>query len=627
MCGLAGLISFKGEPIDQTVLIRMGDAIRHRGPDGQGLFLKDGVGFIHRRLKVIDLETGQQPCYNEDGSVMALLNGEIYNYQELRQRLIGKGHKLQSKSDTEVLVHLYEETQDLSFLADLNGMFVFVIYDLKKQVTWIARDRTGEKPLFYFNENKKFGFASEIQALLEVPGFNGSVSDAAVSLYFKYGYIPAPYSIYESVFKLEPAHYLKITPSGVSKSRYWEHPMPQADDSLGFAKAFDEFEYLLNDAVKIRMIADVPLGAFLSGGIDSSAVVALMKDLTSHQVNTFTIGFGESSYDETNSSQAMAERLSTSHHMDRIEASFLGAVPEILERFGEPFADSSAIPTFYLCRAARQHITVALSGDGADEVLGGYNRYVAGQFGSAFLSGPKILRPKYILSQIAKLPETHAYYGSSPLKKIKLFSRFLAELVEDRDFVAPVVFDSTLGRNLLNKDVSSRNNPSSDPVLEAARYYNKLDLTSQMLWTDFVSYMPDDIHVKVDRMSMAHALEVRTPFMDHRLIEFLSRVPLKFKIRGFHTKILLRELLNKKLGSPYKKSKHGFVAPVAQWLCTSLKPQFLSLLASPASKRYLNQDYVHMLFKRHESGKVDLSSELWSVYAFLLWASTKRAMH
>lgn len=628
MCGIAGIVNFdQSLAVTKNSLQAMGDALYHRGPDGEGLYQDGAVGFIHRRLKVIDLETGDQPCFNEDKTVVTFLNGEIYNYQELRSNLSSRGHQLTTKSDTEVLAHLYEEKRDLSFLDQVNGMFCFTIYDKILDKVFVVRDRTGEKPLYYFQNSQGIAFASELSALKTLDGFSAEIDSQAVYLYFRYGYIPAPYSIYKSVRKLEPGTFLEISNQQVKKRRYWELPLPHARYDLDSSQIFEQFSGLLEDSVKIRMIADVPLGAFLSGGIDSSTVVALMRKIAPTQsVQTFTIGFEDSSYDESFSSASMARRLGTNHCARKMSSMNLEEIPKILARFAEPYADSSAIPTYYLCQEARKHITVALSGDGADEILGGYNRYVAGQYATAFLEIPRPLRPRYLLKLAESLPDSHAYYGRSSLKKIKLFARFLSEIYEDEDFIAPVQFDTRNLQKVLSDEFLDQlqSTSNSNPVLEATRKLREFDLTTRMLWTDFVSYMPDDIHVKVDRMSMAHALEVRTPFMDHRLIEFLSTVPLSQKLKGNHTKILLHRLLDQLLGEKYIKSKHGFAAPVAEWMCGSLGKDLLNQLEHPVAKQYLDRKSIAGMLELHKAGRADYSNELWGIYSFLEWLRNEK---
>jgi asparagine synthase (glutamine-hydrolysing) len=437
MCGIAGVYYLDGQLPEEGPLRRLGDALRHRGPDDEGVFVHESFGMVHRRLSIIDLGTGQQPIFNEDRTVVTILNGELYNYRELRQGLETRGHVFSTRSDTEILVHLYEESGNLDFLAQVNGMFAFAIYDLRTRSLWLARDRTGKKPLYYYNDGRLFAFASELQALKELPGLKLSICPQAVDAFLRYNYVPSPLSIYREVRKLPAAHVLRLERGRVHIDRYWRMPAPHPDGNLSDDAFEQAFRDHLSAAVGSRLISDVPLGAFLSGGLDSTAIVALMCDGQDSTVSTFSVGFGSGSFDESQEAAEVARALGTDHHVERQESIDVGDIDRILRQFGEPFGDSSAIPTYYLCRMARTRVTVALSGDGADEVLGGYNRYVAGQFAERWARLPRPLRVRRPLRWIAALPEGTGYYGDSFTKKLKLLTRFVRRLEDDPANIMP----------------------------------------------------------------------------------------------------------------------------------------------------------------------------------------------
>ena len=521
MCGIAGIYFLDGRRPEAGLLRRVGDAMRHRGPDDDGVFVHDAFGMVHRRLSIIDLNTGRQPIFNETGSVGTILNGKIYNYLELREDLEARGHVFSTNSDTEVLVHLFEEAGNLDFLDDVNGMFAFVIYDLQSRTLWLARDRTGKKPIYYYYDGRQFAFASELQALTQFPGLHLSVSPKAVDAFLRYNYVPSPLSIYREVRKLPAAHVLKLEGGQISTHRYWRMPVPKPDRRLSDGAFQEAFHEHLARAVGGRMISDVPLGAFLSGGLDSTAIAALMSDRSGSAVSTFSIGFGSRSFDESGQASEVARALQTDHHVEMQETIDVNDIDKILWQFGEPFGDSSAIPTYYLCKMARKGVTVALSGDGADEVLAGYNRHVASRFAARWARLPGPLRIRQPFRWIAALPEGTGYYGDSFTKKLKLLARFVDRLEENpENFMPfmPIVIDDGARSSMYSESFRQAvaEDDCRDPVLDVARHYAGLGLVERMLWTDLETYLTDNIHVKIDRMSMAHSLEVRCPFLDVR---------------------------------------------------------------------------------------------------------------
>ena len=626
MCGIGGILYLDGRQPDETQLRRVGHAIRHRGPDDEGIFIHESFGMVHRRLSIIDLSTGRQPIFNETRSVVTILNGEIYNYRALRRGLETKGHRFSTDSDTEVLVHLYEDHGDLGFLDQLNGMFAFLIYDLERRVLWLARDRTGKKPIYYYRDAQQFAFASELQALKQLSGLRFSPSPQAVDSFLRYNYVPGPLSIYREVRKMPAAHVMKVGGGRIDMNRYWQMPTPQPDESMSDDDFHDEFRERLGQAVRNRLIADVPLGAFLSGGLDSTAIVSVMSEQAQRPVSTFSIGFGNRSFDESHESSAIAAALGTDHHVEVHERIDLGDIDRIFAHFGEPFGDNSAIPTYYLCKMARRHVTVALSGDGADEVLAGYNRYVAGQFASDWQRLPRVLRPRWPLRWIAALPEGSGYYGDSFVKRLKLMSRFVDRLETDPRNIVPIVLDDEARVGLYSPEFRAElaANREEDAVLGYVLQHAQLDLTERMLWTDADTYLIDDINVKVDRMSMAHRLEVRCPFLDVRLMEFLATVPLRLKIRRGKTKRLLRAFVATRFPETAKRRKHGFEAPIGEWLKADLRERVDGLFVSDLAGDFFDRERLRGLLDAHRNRNQDLSKPIWAVFALLQWAESQK---
>jgi asparagine synthase (glutamine-hydrolysing) len=579
---------------------------------------------VHRRLSIIDLSTGHQPIFNETGTVVTILNGEIYNYQELREFLMAKGHVFNTSSDTEVLVHLYEETRNLDFLSHVNGMFAFALYDLQSRTLWLARDRTGKKPLYYYCDSDRFAFSSELQALRQVPGLRLTLSPRAVDAFLRYNYVPSPHTIYREVRKLPAGHLLKVRGGDVGVQRYWRMPAPDPDLQLSDEAFGEAFREHLARAVSSRMVSDVPLGAFLSGGLDSTAVVALMSGERGRTVSTFSVGFGSSSFDESEHALAVARALGTDHHVEMQESFDLNDIDVILGHFGEPFGDGSAIPTYYLCRMARKWVTVALSGDGADEVLAGYNRYIAGQWASRWSRLPPLLRLRAPLQWVETLPEGTGYYGGSVTKKLKLLARFIDRLDENPANIMPIVLDDAARSSLYSDAFAATlaDEEESDPVLEVARHFSGLDLIQRMLWTDLETYLADDIHVKVDRMSMAHSLEVRCPFLDVRLLEFLATVPLHLKIRGAETKRMLRELVGQLFPLVARSPKHGFEAPIGEWINGGLRDRIDDLFAGSRAAEYFNRARLLAMLDVHRTERKDLAKPIWALFVLLQWSES-----
>lgn len=622
MCGIAGYLAGGGLCPEQEVVRGMCDRIRHRGPDGEGCYVDEVVGLGHRRLSIIDLEGGRQPLGNEDGSVQIVFNGEIYNFQELMKDLKRRGHRFQTRSDTEVIVHLYEEVGE-SVPEHLNGMFAFAIWDRRRQALFLARDRFGEKPLYWTDSipGMRFCFASELKAMTWMPGFPSRVRPESVSDFLALGYVPDPHSIYAAVRKLEPATSMTVTAEGARRQRrYWTPCFAQASGAWTKKASVEEVDFLAGDAVRSRMVSDVPLGGFLSGGVDSSTAVAYMARSAPGRVKTFSIGFTTEEFSELEYARLVAEKYETSHHEEVVTPSIGEMLGTLVRQYDEPFGDSSAIPTLYLARMTRKFVTVALSGDGADELFGGYRRYayaleaermrgrlptwvrrgVMVPLGNVYprLEGlPRVFRAKSTLQRLAStLGEAH-------------FDA-MACLRQDR---LKEVLGAPLGKQL--GGYSSRRS-FSERFLEFA----DLPPLAQMQAVDWQTYLPGDILVKVDRATMAYSLESRAPWLDHRLADLAAQLPTESKVLGGTGKVLFKQLARQYIPEQLvTRRKQGFAVPMALWFRTSLKVPFERAVFRAELEPYLDMDGVRRLWASHQSGKCDHSSGLWNVLMLAYW--------
>jgi len=617
MCGIAGFIRSCGECADETVLGRMGNAIRHRGPDAGGEYLDDYVGLAHRRLSIIDLSPqGNQPMLSYDGRLVIVFNGEIYNFQSLRADLERSGVQFRSKTDTEVILALYQQ-RGTDCLQLLNGMFAFAIWDTVDKTLFLARDRIGKKPLYYYHGgDDRLAFASEIKSLLQLPGIRRDIEPTAIIDYLKYLYIPAPKTIYRNIFKLPPAHFMMLRPGGEPHIyEYWDIDF-SAPTSCSISEAEDTLLELLQDSTTCRMIADVPLGAFLSGGVDSSAVVALMARESKGPVRTCTIGFADKKHDESRYAREIAELFATDHREYTVQGNLQDTVVQMPKYFDEPFADSSAVPTYHVSRLARQAVTVALAGDGGDESFGGYAKY------SVELK-ENLARHAVPRSLLASLNAAAGTFKHPLARKVRSLTGS-ALLDPARAFYRTNthIEDETLGQ-LLSEGIK-RSCAGYDPAEHTMRYWDRVrgaDHATCMIYTDLKTYLPDDILVKVDRMSMAHALEVRAPFLDYRIIELAASFPSQWKIKGNGKKIILRKTFSHLLPRIIlNRSKHGFTVPLDAWFRGELKALTEDCLLRQASlEAYLNMDTVRHLWLEHQQKKADHGSLLWSLLMLALW--------
>ncbi len=623
MCGITGIVDLAGQrPVDEARLRAMNGALRHRGPDGDGFHLEPGVGFGHRRLAIIDLEGGKQPLYNEDETVVVTYNGEIFNYQGVEQELMARGHVFRTRCDTEVIVHAWEEWGERC-LERFNGMFAFAVWDRNKQSLFIARDRLGVKPLYYAHlPDGRLLFASELKAILTHPDVPRRIDPRAVEEYFAFGYVPDPKTIYRDVHKLEPGAYLSLKRGQreVKPVRYWDVPLTGARQPAQPEAAWQaELRDRLKESVRKRLMSDVPLGAFLSGGIDSSAVVAMMREIGTNDILTCSIGFSEPRYDESRYAQMVADAKHTNHKTEIVEASDYGLLDELVDIYDEPYADSSAIPTYRVCQLARRHVTVALSGDGGDENFIGYRRYrlfaaeeavrsrvplalrqaVFGPLGRWYPKldwAPRIFRGKTTFQGLARGTVDAYLHGVSICSDEMRAALFSADFRRDlQGYAAREVFHGHVAGKQFD-----------DPL-------------SLVQYLDFKTYLPGDILTKVDRASMAHSLEVRTPFLDYEFVEWVSSLPASVKLRGGEGKHLLKESLRPLLPEEVLfRKKMGFAVPLDVWFRGSLRDHILEVVKGPrlAESGFFDPATLHRLVADHQSGRRDHSAPLWSLLMF-----------
>lgn len=629
MCGICGIIDHKGGLVNESMVKSMADKLSHRGPDDQGIYCScestPAVALGHRRLSIIDLSrNGHQPMSNEDGSIWIILNGEIYNHKELRPELEKKGHKFISNTDTEVVVHLYEEYKE-ECVKYLRGMFAFAVWDANKKSLMLARDRAGKKPLLYYHDGEVFCFASEFASLLESGSVKKNINHVAISNYLTFGYIPAPSTIYRNVLKLPPAHILILRDNKVTLRRYWELDYSNKV-KISEGEAADEVLRLLKEAVKIRLYSDVPLGAFLSGGIDSSAVVGLMSELAGDRVKTFSIGFEEKDYNELAYARNIAERFGTDHHELIVRPNAIKILPLLVERYGEPYADSSSIPTYYVCRETKRFVTVALNGDGGDELFAGYERYHAMLASEVYGRMPGLVR-KSMKFFVHALPDS-----ADPKNNIRRLKRFFdgIDLPPASRYVRWLgIFSEKLKKELYAESYAS-NPEGSDPISLIRRYLSDSSvpgLLDRLLMADTNIYLPDDLLVKVDIASMANSLEARSPFLDHKLMEFAASLPAQYKMKNFTKKYILKKALKGLVPDEnLHRRKMGFGMPVGKWLKGELKDLMTDTLLSENSfgKLYFRQKTVESLIDDHIRAGKDRSFRLWALLMLELWYQKAR---
>ncbi len=621
MCGISGIFEFeRRDEIPQEIVHRMNETIIHRGPDDEGIFCDKGVGFGFRRLSIIDLAGGHQPISNEDGRLWVMLNGEIYNYPELWRELEGKGHRFSTRSDTETIVHLYEEYGEDCF-QKLRGMFAIALWDSEKRKLLLARDRVGKKPLFYAADSKRILFGSELKVLLAADGLSREIDREALSDYFSFGYIPSPKTIYRAARKVKPGHYLVASEGRVREVCYWDISFAKVEN-----RSEDEWCELLRhqlcEATRVRLMSDVPLGAFLSGGVDSSSIVAMMSKLMRRPVTTCSIGFEEKEFNEAGYARQVAQIFKADHHEETVRPSALEILEKLVWHYDEPFADSSAIPTYYVSRVARRHVTVALGGDGGDESFAGYRRYMLdynenrlrghlppalrsavfgplGRWYPALAWAPRVFRGKATFQSLSRTP-LEGYFNSvsyfRPGEKNRLFTP---------------EFEKSLG--------------GYDSMEVFSEHFNRADTDdplSRIQYLDIKTYLPDDILAKVDRASMAVSLEVRAPLLDHQLMETVAQIPSSLKLRGRSGKYIFKRAMASILPDDIlHRRKQGFAIPLGRWFRQELREVTEKTLFG-STDGILDSTFLKKIWDQHQRGRYDRSAHLWAVLMFRKWKET-----
>jgi asparagine synthase (glutamine-hydrolysing) len=619
VCGIVGQARGDGAAVEAGLIESMCAGLEHRGPDARGVHVDGQIGLGIQRLRVIDLATGDQPVFNEDRSVAVVLNGEIYNYRELRERLRANGHRFATDGDTEVIAHLYEE-EGPGFVDSLVGMFGVALWDARRQELFVARDRIGKKPLFYADRGGVLSFASELWALLADDGISREIDPVALDRFFTYTYVPSPFSAFRAVRKLPPGSLLRWRNGQTSVERYWKADFGPTLDVDSEQEAGELVRDAVREAVRRRLVADVPLGAFLSGGIDSTAVLAAMAELSSQPVQTFSIGFEQAGFDELPYAGEIAEIFGADHHQLVVRPDAVEMLPKLARHYGEPFADHSAIPSFYLAEMARRNVTVALTGDGGDEVFGGYGRYAHGA-----MIGRLDRVPAGVRAGLAGLAARVRADGdvNSLRNRLRRAASLLPLAPEERYVRAMSRFGFDLRGSLYGPELlAALDDSPAATIVEpwlASTATNPID---RMLDVDQQTYLPGDLLTKMDIATMAYGLEARSPLLDQDLVELGAALPARFKIRGREKKIALRAALRGVVPDRHiDRPKQGFQVPMAEWLRTDLAEMARETLlgADAASRLYLRQDAVAGLLGRHLAREEDNSSLLWSILSFELW--------
>ena len=612
MCGIAGIVSLEGQPVLEQELRNMCSAIAHRGPDDEGFYFQTGVGLGMRRLSIIDLDSGRQPVSNEDGTVWVVFNGEIYNFQELRQQLKGRGHVFSTHGDTETIVHLYEEYGN-HCVDHLRGMFAFALWDERHKRLLVARDRLGIKPLYYAEIGGRILFASELKSILQLPEVGRSFNWSAVSHLFSFLSTPPTEAIVDGVHKLEPGHLLTASPGGTPViERYWELSF-EPDYGKEEDYFIEHVRGLLEESVRLHMVSDVPLGAFLSGGIDSSSIVATAARLTDAPLKTFSIGFSEPDYNELEYARVVAKRFRTEHHELTLGPDSLDRLEDLAWHLDEPFGDSSAIPTFMVSKLAAQSVKVVLSGDGGDELFAGYDKYLVEKRERGYTPLPALIRT--VLGTIGRtMPD--GMRGRNLLRHMSLAGA-------ERYLDACTLFRRDDMKKLFRPDVFKLLAPY-EPWRAKAAYMESGERhwLSNLQGLDVMNYLPLDILTKVDRMSMAHSIETRVPLLDHKLVEFAATIPPEMNLRGGTTKYVLKRAMKGILPERIiNRPKKGFAVPLGYWFRGKLGSYVRDLLLGESARRrgFFNAPYIEDLVAQHERGR-NLDLQLWTLISFELWA-------
>ncbi|MDH4137367.1 MAG: asparagine synthase (glutamine-hydrolyzing) [Anaerolineae bacterium] len=626
MCGICGKLHFdSNNPVDESLIYRMNKVLDHRGPDDEGVYVNHNVGLGQKRLAIIDLSPhGHQPMPNEHKTVWIVFNGEIYNFLELRPILERKGHRFSSQTDTEVVIHLYEE-YGADCVKYLRGTFAFALWDANRQRLLLGRDRIGQKPLCYAIVNDGLIFASEIKAILQDPAVKREVDPIAVHYYLTYGYVPVSQCAFTGVKKVPPAHILIWEKGKINVERYWELSYAQKID-LTEEETCEHLLELLRECTEIRLVSDVSLGAFLSGGIDSSSVVAMMSQLSDEPVKTYSVGFEDQSFNELQYARIVAQLYNTDHHEIIVKPNALEVLPKLVWHYDEPYADSSAVPTYYVAKATREHVTVALNGDGGDESFAGYPRYVERQ------------RLEHIIQYVQMMPEGLRKTVVASLSKLapeqisrNVFLRRLRWLLNNASATPAerygcfmTIFHNEMREQLYSADFSNAV-AHVDPARLQLDYFDHtdaLDMTEKAIYADIMTYLPGDLLAKMDIASAVVSLESRSPYLDHRMLEFAARLPVDYKLRGDITKYILKKALSGLLPDDVlHRRKMGFGVPLGRWFRQELKEYAYQVLLDNVSisRGYFSSTYVKALLDDHMVGRGDNSRRMWALLNLELW--------
>lgn len=624
MCGIAGIYNFKDKKaIDRDVLQRMTDIIRHRGPDADGIYVNGAIGLGHRRLSIIDLsEAGRQPMFSHDRQLAIVFNGEIYNYLEYRDTLEQRGHVFHSRTDTEVILYLYRE-YGAECLQYLRGMFAFALWDEPKQQLFLARDRLGQKPIYYYCDGRRFIFGSELKCLLEDPTIPKELNPEALYDYLMYLYVPSPKTIYKHIYKLPPAHYMVCNREGIRTIReYWDLSFAHVEDDRDEAYFCQKLIDLLQEATKIRLMSDVPLGAFLSGGIDSSGVVAMMANSVKTPVVTTSIGFEQKAFDELEFARIVSQKFRTDHFERVAKVEAVDILEKVVWHCDEPFADSSTVPTYYVSKLSREKVTVALAGDAGDENFAGYAKYPLDMLENTLRRAIPDAVKRWCLAPLARI---YPQWDWMPAYLRAKFFLTNVTLPHARGFFRTNTFFTQAEQDALFSQDFKQALHGYDPFTIIEDLYNKADTRdplSKIQYVDIKNYLPGDILVKVDRMSMANSLEVRAPMLDHKFMEFAATIPSRLKLKGRGKKYILKKALTPYLPPDilYRK-KRGFDAPVDQWFRGDLKRLTQDTLLSPAALKrgFFNPDALTTIWRQHQSRQRNFGYNLWTLLMFELW--------
>ena len=621
MCGIVGIVNNNLRSADREVVERMNRCIAHRGPDEDGFYIKENVALAMRRLAIIDLAGGQQPIFNADRTKAIIFNGEIYNFQQLRADLEKRGHKFYTNSDTEAIVHLYDE-----FGADcvqhLRGMFAFAIWDENDKSLFVARDRVGKKPLLYSHQpNGDLIFGSEFQAILTHPSVSREVDYEAIDSYLSYLCVPAPQTAFKSIRKLKPGHWLRWKNGEIETERYWQ-PDFSRKIKVSEAEAEEETLRILRESTRLRMISEVPLGAFLSGGVDSSVVVALMAEASEKPIKTFSIGFEEQDFSELKYAKRVAEHVGAEYHEFIVKPDALEILPTLVEHYGEPYADSSAIPTYYVSKETRKYVTVALNGDGGDESFAGYERHAAMRIAETYHRLPEVLRKTLIETPINLIPTSEI--ERSRVRDVKRFLQAASLPKTERYFRWMSTFNREAKKDLYTENFSreiANNNPSQllEKWFVKANGSGILDTT---LLTDQMTYLPNDLLVKVDIASMANSLEARSPFLDHHVIEYAASLPENIKAKKTETKSFLKKIAARLVPREvvYRR-KMGFGVPIGKWFRGEMKDFARGILLSEKSlnRGIVRSEMIEKYVREHTNAERDHAFQLWTLLMLELW--------